>query len=65
MPKIAPGSLRRNERLGQESKTGAQAKQGIVQRRDGPDSRRGKGRILEYVTFSATQKLGEKTSKTG
>ncbi len=27
-----------------------------VQRRDGPDSRRGKERILEYVTLSATQK---------
>ena len=26
-PKIAPGSLRRNERFGQEPKTGAQAKQ--------------------------------------
>ena len=31
----------------------------------GPDSRRGKGRILEYVTLAATQKLSQKTSKIG
>ncbi len=27
-----------------------------MQRRDGPDARHGKGRILEYVTLAATQK---------
>jgi hypothetical protein len=31
----------------------------------GPDSRRGKGRIIFYVTLAATQKLGQKTSKIG
>jgi len=31
----------------------------------GPDSRCGKGRILEYVTLCATQKLGQKTGKIG
>jgi hypothetical protein len=62
---IAPGELRSNERLGQEPKTGAQAKPGQGSAGMSQIQGAARGAWSFYITLAATPKPGKKRSKTG